>query len=242
MTKPETIGQILPETNFGKVLTRLAMNSNSIVEIGCWHGGGSTKCLAAGLVRPEQRMWSVDTSPEMIAEARERNPDERITFLCGTVLTRSECDPMNHGLYEGKHRQSKALLPTDQRLPVAIEEMRRTAQCPCIFDHLPEQIDLCLFDGGEYSTRFDFLKLFRRCRVIALDDIRMDVAFKNSRNHQGLMTPLNPTAWDLMFHRPYERHGWSVFVRVPKRPNGKLYPLCQTLDDIDRVLGVPLSR
>lgn len=229
-------GQILPESNFGRVLTRLAEHSNTIVELGCWRGGGSTRCLAAGLVRPEQRMWSIDISPQMIAEARERNPDVRITFLCGTVLKPEECAPSSHGLY-GKSYQSKSLVPEDQRLPEALAEMQRTSQCPCIIDQLPEQIDLCLFDGGEYSTRFDFLKIYKRCKVVALDDIRKDVAWKNFRNHDSLITSLGDAQWNLLFHRPFERHGWSVFIRVPKRPSGKLFPLCQKIDDIDRVLG-----
>lgn len=235
----EPIGQILPDSNMGRVLTRLAMNSQTIVELGCWRGGGSTKCLAAGLVRPEQRMWSIDISSQMVAEARERNPDERITFLCGTVLTPQECDYKNHRLFANENSQTgaKSLLPEDQRLPQAIEEMKACSKSPCIFDHLPKQIDLCLFDGGEYSTRFEFLKLYKRCRVIALDDIRKDLAFKNYRNHQALITPLPPIGWNLMFHRPYERNGWSVFIRVSKRPNGHLVPICHNLDDIDRVLG-----
>jgi hypothetical protein len=231
----EPIGQILPESNFGRVLTRLAKNSNTIVELGCWRGGGSTKCLADGLVRPEQRMWSIDTSPQMIAEARDRNPDDRITFLCGTVLKPNECDMHSHGLY-ANHPLSKSMLPEDHRLSEAMAEMRACSQAPFIGDQLPEEIDLCLFDGGEYSTRFEFLKLYKRCRVIALDDIRKDVAFKNYRNHQSMMTPLTPLGWNLLFHRPYERNGWSVFVRVQKRPNGKLFPICNTLDDIDNVL------
>lgn len=238
MNHQEPIGQIMPDTYFGRVLTRLAMNSDRIVEIGCWRGGGSTRCLAAGLVRPEQRMWSVDTSPQMIAEARERNPDERITFLCGTVLTPRECDFKNHGLYANGRHQSKSLIPEDQRLPDAMAEMQRTSQCTCVIDQLPEQIDLCLFDGGEYSTRFDFLKLYKRCRVIALDDIRRDCAWKNYQNHFSLInSQLNSIQWDMMFSNPYERHGWSVFVRVPKRPAGKLFPLCKSIDDIDKVLA-----
>lgn len=237
----EPTGQILPHSTFGRTLTRLAMNSNTIVELGCWHGGGSTKCLADGLVRPEQRMWSIDTSPQMIAEARGRNPDERITFLCGTVLTTQECDFKNHGLYgDGTHHQSKSLLPEDQRLGEAMAEMQRTSQAPYICDQLPEQIDLCLFDGGEYSTRFDFLKLYKRCRVIALDDTRKDCAWKNFRNHDGMMTSLGEAKWNLMFHTPYERNGWSVFLRVPKRPNGKLFPICRDLGDVDKVLANPI--
>lgn len=79
------IGQILPDSNFGKELRRLASCSATIAEIGCWRGGGSTACLAAGLVVETQRMYCVDASPKMILEARERNPDPRITWLHGSV-------------------------------------------------------------------------------------------------------------------------------------------------------------
>lgn len=219
------------------------MNSSTIVELGCWRGGGSTKCLAAGLVRPEQRMWSIDISPQMVAEARERNPDKRITFLCGTVLKPEECDPLKpSALFAMKTREThdKSLIPSDQRAQAAVDEMTRCAQAPFIGDQLPEQIDLCLFDGGEYSTRFDFLKLYKRCRVVALDDIRKDLAWKNYGNHMGLMNSLGESKWNLLFSRPFERHGWSVFIRVPKRPNGKLFPICSKLEDIDRVLNPPI--
>lgn len=229
-------GQILPESNFGQVLTRLAMNSQTIVEIGCWHGGGSTKCLVAGLVRPEQRMWSIDTSPAMVASAREINPDGRITFLCGTVLKPEECDIHGKDLY-GQSRGDK-LIPNDEpRRSLFFAEMKACESYPYIGDQLPEQIDLMLFDGGEFTSRFEFLKLYKRCKVIALDDIRRDVAWKNYQNHQGLMSPLNPTGWNLMFHRPFERNGWSVFYRVDKRPAGHLEPMCKGPEDIERVLA-----
>lgn len=235
MTKPYEKGQILPDTNFGRVLTRLAMNSNTIVEIGCWRGGGSTKCLANGLVRPEQRMWSIDQSPQMVAEAREVNPDQRITFLCGTVLKPEECDITGLGV-AGQTRDK--MIPTEEpRLSLAMSELRHCEQTPYIGDQLPEKIDLMLFDGGEFTSRFEFLKLFKRCKVIALDDIRKDVSWKNHQNHQGLITPLNPMGWNLMFHRPFERHGWSVFYRVEKRPAGHLEPMCKGPEDIDQLLA-----
>lgn len=75
-------GQILPDSAFGKALTELAMRSGTIVEIGTWHGQGSTKCLALGLVRPEQRMWSIEPDGDCFREASEFWHDEpRITFI-----------------------------------------------------------------------------------------------------------------------------------------------------------------
>lgn len=233
----EPKGQILPEINFGQVLTKLASLSNTIVEIGCWRGGGSTKCLAAGLVKPEQRMWSVDVSPEMVASAKELNPDERITFLCGTVLTPEECDWQKVDSSLGYTRGRDMLPPEEPRRSDSIREMQACTSFHYIGDQIPEQIDLLLLDGGEYASRFEFLKLFKRCKVIALDDTRRDVAWKNYQNHMGLMSPLNPLGWNLMFNRPFERNGWSVFYRVEKRPQGHLDPMCKGPEDIEQVLA-----
>lgn len=239
MSEPK--GQILPDSNFGRTLTRLAMHSNTIVEIGCWHGGGSTKCLAAGLVRPEQRMWSIDSSPEMVAEARALNPDERITFLCGTVVTPEEYDVHGKLLYpkQAGSTPDRFLPPSEPQLSKARLEIAACQKLPYVGDQIPEQMELLLLDGGEYSSRFEFLKLMNRAEVIALDDIRKDTAWKNYRNHQGLISPLNSTGWNLMFHRPYERNGWSVFYRVDKRPQGSLSPMCLEPEDIDKLLCVP---
>lgn len=233
----EPKGQILPESNFGQVLTKLASLSNTIVEIGCWRGGGSTKCLALGLVRPDQRMWSIDISPEMVAEAKAGNPDPRITFLCGTVLTPEECDITGAGVYRGQTRNK--MIPTEQpQMGEAIQQLGDCSRTAYVGDQLPEQIDLMLFDGGEFTSRFEFLKYYKRCKVIALDDIRRDVAWKNYQNHQGLMSPLSPTGWNILFHRPFERNGWSVFYRVDKRPPGHLVPMCAGPEDIAKIISL----
>lgn len=88
--KPPADGQILPDSPFGQMLTRLARMSDSIVEIGTWNGGGSTLCLANGLERPAQRLYTVEADPGRHAEAKARYDDPRIIFIYGTV------SPMNN--------------------------------------------------------------------------------------------------------------------------------------------------
>ena len=223
-------GQISPDSFFGGVLTALAKKSETIVEIGCSYGEGSTKCLAAGLVRPTQHFWGIDCSPEKTAAARRANMGGRITFLCGVVLKPEECDITGKGVC-GQTRNR--MIPTDEpRLSAALKDMRDCSNMPYIGDQLPEQIDLLLLDGGEYTTRFEFLKLYKRCKVIALDDIRKDIAWKNYANHQSLMSALNPIGWELICHQPYERNGWSVFRRTDKRQQGHLVPAWNTIDDV----------
>jgi len=74
-------GQIEPESEFGQELTRLALLSTTIVEIGTWHGEGSTVCLAKGMVRPEQRMWCVEQDPDRWMDASRFHKDHRIRFI-----------------------------------------------------------------------------------------------------------------------------------------------------------------
>jgi len=77
-----TKGQILPESRFGKALTEVARQSLVICEIGTWHGQGSTLCLALGLQRLEQRMWSIEQDTACYQEATALWHEEpRITFI-----------------------------------------------------------------------------------------------------------------------------------------------------------------
>jgi methyltransferase family protein len=80
-------GQILPGSAFGNALTELARKSSTIVEAGTWHGQGSTKCLAAGLEHPDQRMWSIEPDNTCFSEASTCwQHESRITFIHGHTL------------------------------------------------------------------------------------------------------------------------------------------------------------
>lgn len=85
MSEPK--GQILPGSEFGDLLTELAKQCERIVEIGTWHGLGSTLCLSRGLVRTTQRLWTIEQSYEMWTEARGYYPREhRMRFLCAHAV------------------------------------------------------------------------------------------------------------------------------------------------------------
>lgn len=83
----KNLGQILPGTAFGDMLTKLARNSECIVEIGTWHGLGSTLCLQRGLERPEQRIWTVESDADCWKESSQRWKGEpRIKLILGRAL------------------------------------------------------------------------------------------------------------------------------------------------------------
>lgn len=80
------VGQILPDTAFGKVLTELSRESDMTVELGTWHGEGSTRCIANGLIYPEQRFITIEQDPTVHAGAKARYDDSRINFINGHAL------------------------------------------------------------------------------------------------------------------------------------------------------------
>lgn len=120
MSEPK--GQILPGTEFGDLLTKLASQCETILEIGTWHGLGSTQCLSEGLVRPTQRMWTVDPSFQMWKEARSYYPDEpRIRFLNAKTIDVLDEIPntLDMVLFDGDDHE------TDDEFAVLIERITK---------------------------------------------------------------------------------------------------------------------
>lgn len=185
-------GQILHGTELGDELTRLALNSDTIVEIGTWNGRGSTQCLRSGLVRPTQHIWTIETNEECHNYAKRIHEDEpRITFLLGTIVTGKEIFPAPSG--------------SDQS---AFEsESKQNDASPLVFDELPERIDLLFVDGGAFSGFAEVSKLYQRSKIIVLDDI-FDT--KNDRSCEMLSNMKN---WKMLECRN-DRNGWAVFKQL----------------------------
>jgi hypothetical protein len=78
-------------------------------------------------------------------------------------------------------------------------------QAPYIFKYMPEEIDFVLFDGGEFTTYYEFLKLFPRCKkYIALDDVDCSKCKKIREILKALPD------WKEVAYIP-ERNGFSLF-------------------------------
>lgn len=186
-------GQILPDSQLGQTLTRLAKDAETIVETGTWNGRGSTQCLRLGLVRPTQRIWTVECNFERHAEAKAIHADEpRITCLLGTIVTGEEIKfPHNE--------------PYSFELASEIHENNRST---LVFDQIPSVIDLLFVDGGAFSGLAEVSKLKDRSKVIVLDDVRED---KNKMSY-GLLC--YSKTFELAEDHFDDRYGWAVFRRL----------------------------
>lgn len=183
------LGQILPDSNLGQTLTRLSKDAETIVETGTWNGRGSTQCLRLGLVRPTQRIWTVEANEERHLSAKEFHADEpRITCLLGTIVTGVEILPAVSGV----------------NISDFTSEVAQNNTSPLVFDQLPAAIDLFFCDGGAFSGFAEVKKLKERCNVIVLDDVNDS---KNSRSFDMLSEN-----WRLLEVHG-DRYGWAVFKR-----------------------------
>jgi hypothetical protein len=195
-------GQITMDTGFGKLLAWLANNADTIVEFGTHDGTGSTRCLRLGMVRRgEQHLYSVDIDEPLQAKAeRECGPDKWVFgkqvlhFIHGTIVKPTEFQEFTH--------------PDPDSRQYYIPERDANAKAPYVLDQIPEKIDLLLLDGGEWTSNAEFLKLWERCKVIALDDCNRTKSNKNWKAYYGLLDN-----WMLVGEDMNERNGWAVFRR-----------------------------
>jgi len=86
-------------------------------------------------------------------------------------------------------------------------DMENIKSSPYILDRIPSEIDFVLFDGGEFTTFFEFQILFPRCtNIIAMDDVNVS----KCRKMREILTA-NPE-WTEIHYIP-ERNGFSIFKR-----------------------------
>lgn len=195
-TKPEwnpEKGQILPGTEFGDLLTQLADGVQRIVEIGAWHGQGSTVCLEAGCGVLGQQLLSIELNPDRAKEAAAFwQGDPFVHVFCGYVA-----QPKYHSYLWPK--------PDHE---VYKHDLAGTFDAVNVLERVPQRIGLCLFDGGDYCGVWDWFKLVDRCEVVALDDICANKNWLPDRIMSG-----QPDRWECIARKPEDRHGWAVYRR-----------------------------
>lgn len=190
------MGQVLPGSEFGTMLTKLARESEVIVEIGTWKGLGSTLCLALGLERDSQHLTTVEFGLDLSRIASTHYDDPRISFIHGTLVLPDEWpdffypDPSFDKYYD--------------------IEKQMNQNAPYVLNAMPASIDLLMIDASSWSGRIEFLKLWERSRVIAMDDINGEKTHKNEENR----TQLIELGWTILADRMDDRTGgWGIYQR-----------------------------
>lgn len=191
-------GQILPDSPFGKVLTELASQSQTILEVGTWKGGGSTTCIASGM---KNGAFFVTVEANEFMASEYAAPVKNLPSL-GMISPQ-------WGTF---HRciQPLVLNPNYNNIQVVEcwnNEFRTLQNAP---RKIAQPYVLILLDGGEFTSLGDFLTLWPFAqRWIALDDTNKAKALKNIYAREALIR----MGWKALHDCQDDRNGWAVFEK-----------------------------
>ena len=161
-------GQIKSESKVGIMLHDFIKNHevNDVLEIGTWNGRGSTNVLYESLKKNKDvfTFTSIETDKIAYKNAKKYLSGEQINLLHGRIIEISDLpnpeniDYLKFGM-------------NPNNIEWFIQDIRRYKKTKNIFKHIDKKYDFILFDGGEFSTFPEFLKLYNQTKYIGLDDI-----------------------------------------------------------------------
>ena len=191
-------GQISHQNEIGRWIQLLASleENRTIVEIGTWNGLGSTSMILKGLESKnstESKVMGFESNKKLFETAKKNlrgHPEYELIF--GSIVTEDELDSKNLSEIEVDWIQN---------------DISGLKEAPYKLSVVPDQIDLLILDGGEFSTFAEFNKLNSRVTGwIVLDDT-------NTRKCKGILKELQDDGpWKIVFSS-IERNGTAVLRR-----------------------------
>jgi len=200
-------GQINRGSILGEKVYNLAKRNdvNTIVDIGTFNGMGSTKCIYDAVKGTEKLVYSLECNKDRWEEAKRNlgKLPKNFNLIHGTIVDSNELISILENL---KNEIFKDWLRAD---------LAWLESTPNVLNQLPEKIDLCIIDGGEFSGHKEFLKLWQRCRFIVLDDTLTN---KHSESRKFILDRLGK--FTILSDNLKERNGFLIceyHVRLYKR-------------------------
>jgi len=201
-------GQINENTEVGQFIIDFVKKAklSNIIDIGTWNGLGSTKCFLLALQKNHTTKFiSIESNNDKVSIARQNlkellNYNANAKICWGSILKTEEVSKLD--LVFPSYSQNSEF----QRWHGI--DMANIEHSPYILDELPSEIDFVLFDGGEFTTHFEFVKIFSRCKkFIALDDVNVDkcITIRRFLKH-------HPEWKEIKYIN--ERNGFSLFEKV----------------------------
>jgi hypothetical protein len=194
----EVKGQIIRGSKLGEHIYNIARRSDvlTIVDIGTWLGLGSTKCIYDAVIgKPNKYVISLECNRLRHQEAKINLGFLPTNFrlIHGTIIDYIELAPLMNEL---KDKTLKTWLKDD---------LDWLTTAPNVFNLLPDKIDLCVIDGGEFSGNREFNKLWKKCKFIVLDDTN---AIKHKDTKKFILS--KPNTFKIIEDNITERNGFLI--------------------------------
>lgn len=194
------MGQITLDTFLGSFLKDICEKNadiKTVVEIGTWDGMGSTECIIQGLGNSNKsgiKFISLESNLSMYQGAVkvwENKLPEWVSLIHGRIVDEKDMDSNNLNSDEKNWFQ---------------HDLASMKTCQNVFEIIPNQIDLLLLDGGEFSTESEFKKLASRSKIIIVDDTEA----RKSRAIKASVIS-SPDKYKIIFNLPEMRNGILAF-------------------------------
>lgn len=170
-------GQLNENTEAGKLIINVIKNNvlNNILDIGTWNGLGSTKCILLGIENninqnQKPKLISIESNKDKNIIAKNNlkyfieNNENNIQILHGSILKKNDIHDIQTIFPQ--------LLNNSEFMRWHNIDIINIENSPYLYDIIPNELDFVLFDGGEFTTYYEFEKIFLRCtKYIALDDV-----------------------------------------------------------------------
>jgi len=204
----KNIGQINNDSDsvLGNCLYELASNDNyfTFLEIGTWNGLGSTKCFIDGFSKrlAPFSFYSLECNTEKCNFAKDVYKNIDNVHILNEVLL----NDMPHDIY---NVFPEILENKDCNYWNTID-FNNMKDKPLFLNRidLPDKFDIIFFDGGEFTTWYEYNLLKDKCKIIILDDTN---TLKCSKIVSELKSQSNK--WKLLFESN-ERNGTIGFELI----------------------------
>lgn len=195
------LGQIQRNQEIGRWLTLLASldEVRTIVEIGTWSGRGSSQRLLEGARNrfqssPPVQIWGFEANSEMYEISRRHLKNQAFILVWGSIIGLEDLEVGDL---------------TPDEIVWLEHDKASLGRAPMVLDEVPNNIDMLVLDGGEFSSRAEFKTLRTRLSGwLVLDDIHV------RKNRQVFEECLASDDFSLV-HVSSERNGTAIF-RVRK--------------------------
>lgn len=191
-------GQIDAQSNIGRWIQLISSldEVKTIVEIGTWNGLGSSKLIARGVLSNKNRsncvnVTGIEASLEMKKLASKHlKKYDFYKLVWGHIVVASQLDGSDLTLEESAWFEN---------------DLKNLLNSPNVLSQLPEEIDMLVLDGGEFSTFAEFKTLESRLKGwIVLDDT-------NTRKCKRVYDEMKKSASFNLIFSSEERRGTAIF-------------------------------
>lgn len=196
------LGQICNDL-FSNEIRNIAKNPKytTFLEIGTWNGLGSTKQFIEELRNRTDNysFYSLECNKDKWKDAKELYKSDPKVYILNEVIF----DKTPDKLYDiFPQLKTNALFKKWNEVDVL------NMQCCNVFlerQNIPNVFDVILLDGGEFTTYFEFQLLKDRCRLLLLDDIKVDKCKKIVEEIRS-----NPNKWTIVKEDNFTRNGFMI--------------------------------